>query len=312
MAKKNIKRNEGYALLTVIIILAIMTPLVINLSYKTMVQITGADYLASKIKSREVARAGLESAILALKEDNKDYDSYLEEWGEFREMSLFSATFFEEGSFTGSISDEEGKINANRIIAGINTREQLTRLFEMIGVDTDLLDAITDWVDSDDEPELTGAEDNYYSTLENPYYSKDAPMNNIYEMRLIKGMSDDIFLGKDEKKPLYHYLSTYGNDGRININTASYEVLLSLSEDLSANTVEDVLHYRKSEAFDSLEAVKKLIGDEAYQIIQGKIKVKSNTFSITVHGLYRGIATDIHAVVSRNGEKIKIIYYSEA
>lgn len=289
-----------------------MTPLVVNLSYKTMVQITGADYLASKIKSREIARAGLESAILAIKKDNRDYDSYLEEWGEFRELSAFSGTFFEEGSFTGSIIDEEGKINVNRLTAGLDTRNQITRLFEQIEIDTDIIDTMTDWVDSDNEPELTGAEDNYYSTLDNPYYSKDGPMENIYELRLIKGITDDIFHGKKGKRPLYDYLSPYSNESRININTSSYEVLLSLSEDLPANAADEIIVYRKNESFKNADDVKKVIGDKNYQIIQGKIKTTSSTFSIIVRGLYREIETDIHAVIRRSDNNVQIIYYSEA
>jgi len=312
VVNKKIKNEKGYALLTVLIILAIMTPLVVNLSYKTMVQITGADYLASKIKSREIARAGLESAILALKKDNRDYDSYLEEWGEFRELSVFSATFFEEGSFTGTIRDEEGKINVNRITAGLDTKDQLTRLFDIIKVDADILDAITDWIDSDNEAELTGAEDNYYSTLDNPYYSRDAPMNNIYELRLIKGVTDDIFLGRNGENPLYNYLSTYGSDGRVNINTANDEVILSLSKDLPVSVAEEIIDYRRGEPFKSADDVKELIGEKDFKIIQGKIKVVSNTFSVTVRGIYRDIRTDIHAVISRQGDNAKIIYYSEA
>lgn len=312
LVTQNACKQSGYALLTVIIILAIMTPLVVNLSYKTMVQITGADYLASKIKSREIARAGLESAILAIKKDDSAYDSYHEEWGEFGELSAFSGTFFEEGSFTGDITDEDGKINLNRITAGLDTKNQLTALFDMLGIDTDIIDSITDWIDSDDEPQLTGAEDSYYNALENPYYSKDAAMDNIYELRLIKGVTDDIFLGKENGKPLYNYLSAYGNDGKININTAKDEIILSLSSDLSVNSAEEIINYRNEKAFKNMDELIELIGEKDYKIIQGKIKLASKTFSVKIRGSYREISTDIYAVIQRMGNNVKLIYYSEA
>lgn len=200
--KVKIKASEegGFALLSVLVIIAIITPLVVNQSYKTRVQLTGTGYLADKIKSREIAKSGLEAAILALKKDDKDYDSYHDEWGQFVELSSFSSTFFEEGSFSGIITDEEGKLNINLIAPENEKSDQFAILFEELGIDTDILDGVIDWIDSDSDAELMGAEDYYYKSLENPYNCKDGLMDNIYELRLIKGMTAENFLGKDEVK----------------------------------------------------------------------------------------------------------------
>lgn len=81
--------GQGFALLSVLVILAILTPLVVNLSYKTRVQMTGVNYYAGKIKSRQIAKAGLESAMLVLKKDKNNFDSATEEWGQFESLSRF-------------------------------------------------------------------------------------------------------------------------------------------------------------------------------------------------------------------------------
>ena len=304
----------GFALLSVLVIIAIITPLVVNQSYKTRVQLTGAGYLADKIKSREIARSGLEAAILALKKDGNDYDSYLDEWGQFEELSSFSSTFFEEGSFSGTITDEEGKLNVN-LIASETKKDQFAMLFEELGIDTDILDSVIDWIDGDDasEAELMGAEDYYYKSLGNPYNCKDGLMDNIYELRLIKGVTDEAFLGKGEKKGLTEFVSVYGDKKKVNINTAPYEVLLSLSSYVTPALAREIVAYCETESIKSVLEIKEIFGEEAYEDL-GKdvnVKVSSGVFSIRVRGMLRDIYTDVHAVVERNGDNITMLYYGE-
>jgi len=300
----------GFALLSVLVIIAILTPLVVNQSYKTRVQLTGAGYLADKIKSREIAKSGLEAAMLALKKDGKDYDSYLDEWGQFEELSSFSSTFFEEGSFSGTITDEEGKLNIN-LIASETKKDQFTMLFEELGIDTDILDSVIDWIDGDSDAELMGAEDYYYQSLGNPYNCKDGPMDNIYELRLIKGMTTEYFLGKGEAKGLTEFVSVYG-DKKVNINTAPYEVLLSLSADITPALAREIVAYCETESIKSLVEIKEIFGEEAYEALGSNVKVSSGVFSIRVRGMLRDIYTDVHAVVERNDENITMLYYGEA
>lgn len=300
----------GFALLSVLVIIAIITPLVVNQSYKTRVQITGSGYLADKIKSREIAKSGLEAAILALKKDDKDYDSYLDEWGQFVELSGFSATFFEEGSFSGTITDEEGKLNINLLGPNNEKSDQLTMLFEELQIDTDILAGVMDWIDDDNDAELMGAEDYYYKSLKNPYNCKDGLMDNIYELRLIKGMTDEAFLGKGEAKSLADFISVYG-DKSVNINTAPYEVLLSLSADITPALAREIIAYRETETIKSTLDIKEIFGDDAYNALQSKIKVNSNFFSIRVRGMVRDIYTDAHAFIERNDDKITMLYYGE-
>lgn len=309
MKVKNKAGGEaGFALLSVLVIIAIITPLVVNQSYKTRVQITGAGYLADKIKSREIAKSGLEAAILALKKDDKDYDSYLDEWGQFVELSAFSSTFFEEGSFSGTITDEEGKLNINRL-ATTEKREQLTRLFEELQIDTDILDGVLDWIDVDSEATLMGAEDYYYKSLKNPYNCKDGPMDNIYELRLVKGMTDEVFLGKGEAQGLEGFISVYG-DKSVNINTAPYEVLLAL--EIAPALAREIIAYRETDPIKSPSEIKDFFDPDFYKDLEKKIKVKSKFFSIRARGNVRDIYTDVHAFIERNGDKITILYYGEA
>ncbi|MDT8316684.1 MAG: type II secretion system minor pseudopilin GspK [bacterium] len=302
----------GFALLSVLVIIAIITPLVVNQSYKTGVQLTGSGYLADKIKSREIAKSGLEAAILALKKDDKDYDSYLDEWGQFVELSGLSSTFFEEGSFSGTIIDEEGKLNINLLAPNNEKSDQLTLLFDELQIDTDILAGVMDWIDNDSDATLMGAEDHYYKSLENRYNCKDGLMDNIYELRLIKGMTDEAFLGKGEAKGLTDFISVYG-DKSVNINTAPYEVILSLSEDITPVLAREIIAYRETGPIKSVPEIKDIIDDDdLYDGLKSKIKVNSRFFSIRVRGMVKDIYTDLHAFIERNGDNITMLYYGEA
>ncbi len=90
-----------------------------------------------------------------------------------------------------------------------------------------------DWIDIDDNrinideanwsiAEGTGeGEDAYLRDSENRYRSKDAPFDSIEELRLIRGMSEDLFNFIKDK------ISVHSND-KVNINNASAEIIASL------------------------------------------------------------------------------------
>jgi len=310
------KDNSGFALLSVLIIIAILTPLVVNLSYRSRVSLAGADFFVSKTKSREIAWSGVISAIMALKNDANGYDSYLEEWGQFRELSSLSSSFFEEGSFTGYIEDEAGKYNVNQLyhLGVVNLEEQLTRILDQLQLDDAIIDTIIDWLDENHELEgVMGAEDDYYSTRSNPYYSKDSDIDNLYELRLIKGITDDIFLDKEESPGLDRFITVYGGDALININTAPPEVLLALSGEMDGEIVDEVIKYRQETAFKEVSELDKIstMDKDAFNSISGKVTVNSSYFSIYVRGVVRGVVTELRAVVKREDGKIRIVEYSE-
>lgn len=307
--------EKGFALLAVLVILAILTPLVVNFSYSARVQMAGADYFSSKIKSHEVARAGLESAIQALKRDNNKYDAFNEDWGRFGELSQFSGSFFDEGSFVGRIDDEEGKLNINDLVysgtQNIVMVEQMERFFELKNINIDLIDGVIDWLDEDSETELMGAETDYYNTLDNPYNAKNGKMASLHELRLIKGVNEGLSK-KGEDAALEPYLSVYG-DGKVNINTAPAEVLLSLADEMDEAAVEAIISYREENPFLSPDDLKKVPGldEETRKAIASKVKVTSAYFSVKVRGTVKEVSTDIYTVVRRDNGKIKIIYYGE-
>jgi general secretion pathway protein K len=94
-----------------------------------------------------------------------------------------------DGSVSVKIVDLERKVNINTANAAA-LRQALT----LMGAGADSIsvisDSILDWIDADDDPHLAGAESDYYQSLNPPYYAKNAPMDDLSELLLVKGIAD--------------------------------------------------------------------------------------------------------------------------
>jgi len=139
--------------------------------------------------------------------------------------------------------DEQSKVNINA--ASVST---IKGLMLGVGLDEDdaedIAAAIVDWRDEDNDITISeddvfyGAEDEYYQGQTPAYHCKNSDFDTIFELILIRGMTQDIM---DDVRP---YITIYG-EGKININTASKKVLDAVAgpdfEDLGSK----ILEYRE-------------------------------------------------------------------
>ena len=114
-------------------------------------------------------------------------------------------------------------------------------------------------------------------------------------------------------RPFIDYVTVYGN-GRININTAEYPVLLSLSRDMDESIVEDILDYRQDNHFERTEDLKNVetVSAILYEEIAPLITVKSNVFRITATGTSGRFMRTITAVVTRNSGGFRVAYFNRS
>ena len=164
------------------------------------------------------------------------------------------------GKFTVTIQDLERKFNLSAITEA--NPLILERALTLVGADSSeiptIIDSYFDWVDADNKTHLAGAESPDYLRMPAPYYAKNGPVDDIRELLLIKGMNEQIFWGTARvgtavehdrngnpmpKRRLSPYLESmqnmptsgvglfdlfvpfHGAGNRVNINTASAEVL---------------------------------------------------------------------------------------
>lgn len=117
-----------------------------------------------------------------------------------------------------------------------------------------LIDALSDWLDTDDEEHDHGAEKGYYLSLENSYACRNGPLQYPEELLLVKGFSRKIVYGDGEHQGIIAYLTIHGQDGKININTAPSPVLQALAVGMSEEMTELLVEFRNDP--DNQDALK--------------------------------------------------------
>lgn len=122
------------------------------------------------------------------------------------------------------------------------------------------------------------------------------PLHKLEEMAVSSIKNDDKSkklndserpIGKERSRLLSDYLTAYGNwedfideSNRININTASFRVLSSLSDDFSEEIAADIIRKRHLEPFKTAGEISSYIKN--YDNLANILTVKSRIFRITV------------------------------
>ncbi len=161
---------------------------------------------------------------------------------------------------------ETGKWNVNTISPALLERV-LTACGMQIGVEmTRVMDAVQDWIDADDLRRMEGAETPYYMSLEHPYPAKNAPMESIEELLLVRGIDGDLFHGTEEHAGLIDFLTVFGQGERMDINSASPRSMLVVGE-ISEETVEAVIQARMSGRIKQMSDLAPVVEPRDYELL---------------------------------------------
>ncbi|RJR17555.1 MAG: general secretion pathway protein GspK [Desulfobacteraceae bacterium] len=307
------KDNRGIALLLAVLVMGVLVAVALHFNVSMRLDLMASGRTEKGIKTSALAKSGLHIAVAALYEDGKqsDIDTVREPWAKIQALGLYSGVLFAEGGCEVKISDHCGRINVNRILDSEGKpdpkqRALLQRLLgeRRFGIDSEeisgLLDAITDWLDEDDQITGFGAESSYYLSLANPYQCKNGQMDSLEELLLIRGVTREIYFGTDERPGISSFLTIHG-DGRININTAGEAVLFALSEQIDRDMAERMVLFRAEEGNDLGEAswYKQVSGMGHVVIDSALIKTASDYFEITSRGMLDKMSKTIKATVKR-------------
>ncbi len=287
-----------------------------------MPHIYDAANLSDGIKLTYIAKSGFYGAAALLSNSNSDYDTLLDNWAKTEILSAQSQTLFPDGFFIATVEDEDGKIPLNKLINGNEynpeIKDILIRLLSLpeFGLDerkaNEIADSIKDWIDADNSVTGYGAETSYYASLDPPYEAKNAPLDCIEELLMVKGITKEIFYGTKEKPALAQYV-TADSDGAININTAPKMVLRALSADITVELADRIDEYRRKDGSD-------LSNPQWYQQVPGMAGVtinamlitKSNYFKIISVGKMKNMEQSVSGVVKRSGQKsVQIIKWRQ-
>jgi len=298
--------KRGSALIITLLVITTLTGMTFGFSEESSIELNLAGFARDGYKARQVARSGVHLTLAVLDQDeDPDMDSLREDWTQFGPQT-FPDKFPAGMSVTGKIVDESSKLNINSLIneAGEideQREKQLLRLVSILGLEEKIVDPLLDWLDMDDIERLNGAEAYYYQSLEEPYACTNGPLQTIGQLFLVKGIRE---------VNLNNYLTIY-SDGKININTASAEVLQSLSDRIDPVVADAIIEYRLEEDFLSVNDLTAVPGiDEALMDeIREWATVKSSAFSFEISGKCQEAVARIKAVAMREAQESRLIYW---
>jgi len=222
------KRASGSALVAVFWLMSIL-----SLAVFAAVRVVSfdVDAVASQtfgVRAKQVAEMGIAVGSHPKIEENRE-DVLNRSFPEFDE------------SYSVTISSEGGRFNLNAVLLGWATFDQqpdkrmLRDLFTDKGLELDeadaLIDALTDWVDGDDEEALNGAEGNYYLGQGFRDLPFNRPFYSLEEARMVRGMDrlEEVF-------PAWRNWFTVWSEGKLDIHEASAE-MLSVAMEVSLEIV---------------------------------------------------------------------------
>jgi general secretion pathway protein K len=241
-----------------------------------------------------------------------------------------------DGTVSLHIIEQESKININRADTAL-----LNQILTTMGADAGSIslvsDSIQDWIDADDATRPAGAESDYYQGLTPPYNAKNAPIDDIEELQLIKGVTPEMFKGTppDPDAPFQHHKLGFGNapgqapdyifglrdvltpysSGKININIADSNVLACIPG-MDGEAIQNIMTYRSSAGgYDNSDGVFQNLGP-LNAMISNPLGQQQIGRYLDVHGaVYEVHATaqagtsqrEFIAVVLRNGNSVTVV-----
>jgi general secretion pathway protein K len=323
------KSERGVALVITLILITILVTLLVELTYSTQVNVRIAATSRDDLKAYYVARSGIELAMAVLSRDFEEDQEEKEEkqidptddldelWANLGETvaaaQMLEPEFFGGGRLVVKIVDEDRKINMN-LVNEDPTSSIVDRLIIDGEISEELKNAITDWIDQDQEETYPGgAETRYYEGLDVPYIAKDGPMDTISELRMVKGSQEamektfEAFEGEDSTKIKGKWRLDELVSGlpdrlhNININTAPGPVLMALHEDIDRLEVEETLQDRAADPFPRVDLFRDYFNNSfGISNLPPNLTVQSEYFSIESIGIVDEVEKKLMVTVRRD------------
>lgn len=332
------RNNRGIALLITISVTTILVATALEYNRRARFEVLSTASVRDRMTLSYMASSGVHAAMALLIKDKAEsnFDSLQEDWANPEKIDeILQEIPFDNGKLSVVITDELAKIQVNALVmfpdsSQFNESQVMIweRILNVIGNEDDLqndstptaiVNSVKDWLDSGDDDAttgLSGAESSYYGEQDPPYKSRNAPIADLSELLLIKGITPQLYYGTKDAPGLANYMTVHGLavgagtsfnwPGRININTADVPVLAALLGSENQDLAQVVYDYRQELAaekdvhdFSSLQWYKNIAGLSDVTIDSRLITTSSDVFRIRSTASINEIQSSVIAVVQR-------------
>ena len=338
--------RRGSILVLVLFVMTVLSLVAVSFAYRASLMARTVQHRLVMTRLRAHAASAVSIAVGRLGENVNDFDHRAEAWHTHRHLATedwlpeWSASDHGQPSAfmtEYSVIDEESKLRA---------ASASSEALERLGMSAGQIASLFDWMDGDDAARAEGAENEYYLTLAVPYRCKNAPLELLDELLLVRGFGVEDYLGEDRNHNrmldpsendggvLYppddadgrlrqgwaDLLTCYG-DGRINLNTAPRLVLETLP--LSGRAVDQIIGYRafdqdssgdlEDHVFKSTSDIDQLQGLEEWDrhLLAHIATYRSEFFRVFALSTHAptGLTYRVQAVVRMSGDLPQILHW---
>lgn len=331
-ARQVLGDQRGIALVLTLLVVALLTALVVQFDFRTRLDLRMTGNYRDSVQAGLLAESAVEVGKQLLKMDqlaqpklligvpaDRGYDINGEPWGQAATFPLTVPA----GAVSLAITDEDGKLNLNDVLyqpdydRGNKQVAVFHRLLEILEVDAEearvMEESLLDWLD----PNATDCE-SYYQSLEPPYRCGEWPLRTYDELGLVRGFTPEMLALLAPYVTVIWEGQPTGQGqkytpGKININTASVELLMALDGSISREVAEDIVASRDQDPFTGgknvgsqalLQAVPTL-GQDVAQSINDLLKTTSDHFSVTACGEVGG---DVSKDCGQGGGTVRTVH----
>lgn len=313
------------ALVLTLLAVSFLVAVTVQLFSSVNWQMQASVNLRDSVQLDAMNRSGLSLARAALLADQREnkFDSLQDSWNLLGSESL--GPLMGQGQLAVTVTDLSGLLQVNALVS--NEKDQTNKAkqeklqrelwirFLASGrfAVTDreeaeqLVTAIQDWIDEDDNERDNGAESGFYQSLSPAYAPRNAPVQYKEELLLIRGMTSELFYGNEEYAGIADFVSVVGTDGQVNINSAPLEILMALSELMDQDMAGDLIEFREDEQHrDTLAQI-----GWYSQVIPGEVQVDPGLLTVVSH-LFQVTSTATNNEITRTGKGVIVRDDNEA
>jgi len=218
--------QQGVALIVALLVLAIATGLATTMIVRNQNSIAVTSALVNGARAGELATSALVLAQALLDQDDRNIDGPADAWAQpLLEMPVDQATM------SLRVVDLQGRFNLNNLITAddkvnLVAKQRFQKLLSVLRIQTDVSNAVIDWIDRNPNIEPQGAEDAAYQGSSG-YLPAGRPMLSVTELRAVRGVTDSIY------RQLAPYVVALPVGTPINLNSASSTVLAALGANVA-------------------------------------------------------------------------------
>ncbi len=281
-----LRSAKGSVLIVTMWIVLILASLTIVFARTTRVEAMAAANHIAAVKAEAIAEGAINYIFAKLTSEVDTAVNYTSNPYEAIQVGegyfwVIKPNLSDDKNYEYGLTDLSARINLNSA--------SLEILLKLPGMTSELAPSIIDWRDSDSEIIQGGAENEYYLLLSEPYYCKNASLEAVEEILMIKGGDWKSLYGEDlnrngvldkNENDSEKSLPSDNSNGKLDYGFLNYATVHSYQVNQNEGEEKQINVNEVKNQSSIAEIIRNAIGQENYYQVMDNIRSRSNYGSL--------------------------------